>query len=99
MRIDGDVVRPGSPQAAKAPRLGLALIPEDRKTEGLMLPMSVADNLTAATLPRWCRGPFLDPARERGAVREMVGRMRIKAVTELPVGTLSGGNQQKVAIG
>ncbi len=99
VRIDGDPVRPGSPQAAKAPRLGLALIPEDRKTEGLMLPMSVADNLTAATLPRWCRGPFLDPAREGRAVREMVERMRIKAVIELPVGTLSGGNQQKVAIG
>ncbi len=99
VRIDGAVVRPGSPQAAKASPIGLALIPEDRKTEGLMLPMSVADNLTAATLPRWCRGPFLDPARERRAVREMVERMRIKAVIELPVGTLSGGNQQKVAIG
>ncbi len=99
VRIDGALVHPGSPQAAKAPPLGLALIPEDRKTEGLMLPMSVADNLTAATLRRWCRGPLLDPARERGAVRGMVERMRIKAVVELPVGTLSGGNQQKVAIG
>ncbi len=99
VRIDGELVRPGSPQAAKAPRLGLALIPEDRKTEGLMLPMSVADNLTAATLRRWCRGPFLDAARERQAVHGMVERMRIKAVIELPVGTLSGGNQQKVAIG
>ncbi len=99
IRIDGKPVRPGSPAAAKAAPLHLALIPEDRKTEGLMLAMSVADNLTAATLPQVCRGPFIDGGRERSAVRDMVERMRIKAVLDLPVGTLSGGNQQKVAIG
>jgi ribose transport system ATP-binding protein len=99
IRIDGAAVHPGSPQAAKAAPLKLALIPEDRKTEGLMLPMSVAENLTAATLANWCRGPLLDRGRERAAVREIIERMRIKAVVDLPVGTLSGGNQQKVAIG
>ncbi len=99
IRIDGTAVRPASPAAAKSAALGIALIPEDRKTEGLMLPMSVSDNLTAATLSRWCRGPLIDGSRERAAVAEMVERMRIKAVVELPVGTLSGGNQQKVAIG
>ena len=97
--VDGKAVRPDSPRAAMAPPLRLALIPEDRKTEGLMLPMTVAENLTAATLGTWCRGPFLDRGRERGAVSEMIRRMRIKAVVDLPVGTLSGGNQQKVAIG
>ena len=99
IRIDGKPVTAGSPLAAKAAPLGIALIPEDRKTEGLMLAMSVADNLTAATLSRWRRGPLLDRARERGAARDIIRRMQIKAVPELPVATLSGGNQQKVVIG
>ncbi len=95
----GVSVSPASPMAAKRAPLALALIPEDRKTEGLMLPMSVAENLTAATLERWCNGPFLSSARERVAVAGIVARLRIKAVIDLPVATLSGGNQQKVAIG
>ena len=99
MLVDGKVVHPGSPRAAMSDTLKLALIPEDRKTEGLMLPMTVAENLTAATLGDWCRGPFLDRAREGAAVTEIIRRMQIKAVVDLPVGTLSGGNQQKVAIG
>ncbi len=97
IRIDGRPAAIGSPRDAMA--LKLALIPEDRKTEGLMLPMTVAENLTAATLAAWCRGPFLQAGRERKAVDEMIRRMQIKAVVDLPVGTLSGGNQQKVAIG
>jgi ribose transport system ATP-binding protein len=64
-----------------------------------MLPMTVAENLTAATLSQWCDGPLLNAGRERDAVQEIVRRMQIKAVVDLPVGTLSGGNQQKVAIG
>ena len=99
IRVDDVVVRPSSPREAMAPPLRLALIPEDRKTEGLMLPMTVAENLTAATLSQWCDGPLLNAGRERDAVQEIVRRMQIKAVVDLPVGTLSGGNQQKVAIG
>ncbi|MBE7211296.1 MAG: sugar ABC transporter ATP-binding protein [Gluconacetobacter diazotrophicus] len=99
VRISGRPVRPRGPRDARHPRLGLALVPEDRKTEGLMLPMSVSDNLTIATLERWRSGPLLDGRRERAAVADIVRRLRIKAVPELPVATLSGGNQQKVAIG
>ena len=99
IRMDGVARRPSSPRHAKAAPMQLALIPEDRKTEGLMLPMTVAENLTAATLSRWRRGPFLDRRRERAAVQDIIQRMQIKAVVDLPVGTLSGGNQQKVAIG
>ncbi|MGI4975553.1 MAG: sugar ABC transporter ATP-binding protein [Janthinobacterium lividum] len=97
--VDGVAVRPSGPAAAKARTLGLALIPEDRKTEGLMLPLSVRDNLAMATLDRRRRGPLIDAAGEREAVEEMVRRMRIKAEVALPVSTLSGGNQQKVVIG
>jgi len=97
--VDGVAVRPSGPAAAKVPALGLALIPEDRKTEGLMLPLSVRDNLAMATLERRRRGPLIDAGAERRAVDGIVRRMRIKAVPALPVATLSGGNQQKVVIG
>ena len=97
--VDGVAVRPSGPAAAKRPALGLALIPEDRKTEGLMLSLSVRDNLAMATLDRRRRGPLIDAAAERSAVDRAVRRMRIKAVLDLPVATLSGGNQQKVVIG
>ena len=97
--VDGKPVQLGGPVAAKAPPLGIALIPEDRKTEGLMLPMSVRENLTIATLDQFRRGLLIDGAKERQAVDEIVRRMQIKAVLDLPVATLSGGNQQKVVIG
>src|SRR5580692_4040430 len=48
--VEGREVRPGSPAVAKSPAIGIALVPEDRKTEGLMLPMSIADNLAIASL-------------------------------------------------
>ena len=50
IRVAGAPVSPSSPHAAKAKRIGMALIPEDRKTEGLMLPMSVRENLSFAAL-------------------------------------------------
>jgi ribose transport system ATP-binding protein len=88
-----------SPVAAKAGNKRIALIPEDRKTEGLMLPMSVAENLVSASLPRVSRGLLIDQARERSAVKGAVERLRIKVgQTSDPVSTLSGGNQQKVVI-
>src|SRR5580658_6637851 len=46
--VNGVPVSPASPGFAKAPGVGIALVPEDRKTEGLMLPMSIADNLAIA---------------------------------------------------
>ena len=55
LRIDGNKVAVAGPGDAKAPQIGMALIPEDRKTEGLMLPMSVRDNLSFAALQRISR--------------------------------------------
>ena len=77
----------------------MALIPEDRKTEGLMLPMSVADNLGMAALGSLTRGFLIDRTREREAIQRMVEKLRIKVgnVGDA-VATLSGGNQQKVVI-
>jgi ribose transport system ATP-binding protein len=103
--LDGKVVVEGrevsltSPAQAKNPSVGMALIPEDRKTEGLMLPMSVAENIGMAALGSLTRGPFVDGAKEREAIERMVEKLRIKvgSVGD-PVATLSGGNQQKVVI-
>jgi len=78
----------------------MALIPEDRKTEGLMLPMSVRDNLSFAALARLSRWGIVDAAAERAAVQRMVQLLAIRTGgTHLPAGSLSGGNQQKLVIG
>lgn len=90
---------PASPAAAKSGAARLALVPEDRKTEGLMLPMSIADNLLASAYGKVSRGPFIDPALERAAVSEAIAKLQIKLGSPADaVATLSGGNQQKVVI-
>ena len=90
---------PGSPAAAKAGRARVALVPEDRKTEGLMLARPIADNLLAAAYAQVSRGPFIDETQARAAIDDGLAKLRIKiGRPEDPVATLSGGNQQKVVI-
>ncbi len=99
VRIDGQKVALGGPSDAKRSGVGMALIPEDRKTEGLMLPMSVRDNLSLASLKRFAKGGVVDRAAENHAIDEMIALLAIKTDgTAVPVGTLSGGNQQKIVI-
>ena len=77
----------------------MALIPEDRKTEGLMLPMSVRDNLSFAAMSQVSRGGIVDRRAENAAIDRMIRLLAIKTASPfLPVGSLSGGNQQKVVI-
>jgi ribose transport system ATP-binding protein len=98
--VDGAPAAIGSPSAAKAGRIGMALIPEDRKTEGLMLPMSVRDNLTFAALDRVSRAGIIDRAAEERLIEDMIKLLAIRTASpDIPVGALSGGNQQKVVIG
>ncbi|MFN0194416.1 MAG: sugar ABC transporter ATP-binding protein [Aestuariivirga sp.] len=103
--VEGTVSIDGAPMALTGPRpamrakLPVALIPEDRKVEGLMLPMSVRDNLTLASLPQLRSGLGIDARKEAGAVKKMIERLQIKAPdVAAPVATLSGGNQQKVVL-
>ena len=99
VRIDGRRTRIASPAQAKAPRNGIAMIPEDRKTEGLMLPMSVRENLTIAGLSKMMRHVVIDPRREGACVDELVARLNIRVGdVRDAVASLSGGNQQKVVI-
>ena len=98
--IDGNPTSISSPSTAKAPKIGMALIPEDRKTEGLMLPMTVRDNLSFASLERISKGGIIDRAAEQRLIDDMIKLLAIRtAGPDIPVGSLSGGNQQKVVIG
>ena len=98
--IDGKPVTITGPDAAKAPTVGMALIPEDRKTEGLMLAMSVRDNLSFASLGNLSRWGIVDVAAEREAVDSIVKLLAVRTDgTGVPAGSLSGGNQQKLVIG
>ncbi|MEQ8816056.1 MAG: sugar ABC transporter ATP-binding protein [Thalassobaculum sp.] len=97
--VDGRPITVKNPRHAKSPGIGMALIPEDRKTEGLMLPMPVLHNLSFAALGRLSRAGVVDRAAERDRVDEMIRLLAIRTKgTEAPVSTLSGGNQQKVVI-
>jgi rhamnose transport system ATP-binding protein len=95
--LHGAPVRIGSPQDAV--RAGLAYVPEDRRQHGVILQMSVASNTSLASLHRLSRAGFVDRGAERKAAQGYVSQLRIKAGTiDDEVGTLSGGNQQKVAL-
>ena len=98
--IDGRPVTITGPDVAKRKEIGMALIPEDRKTEGLMLPMSVRENLSFAALDSLSRWGIVNRVAE---AREVERIMRMLAVrsdgTGVPAGSLSGGNQQKLVIG
>ena len=79
---------------------GLALIPEDRKRDGLVQIMSIRENLTMSSLGDFTRGFHMSLKAELTKAAEYVKRMAIKiASLEHPVSSLSGGNQQKVVIG
>ena len=79
---------------------GIALVPEDRRGEGLLLAKSVRENLTLSAIRRYASGRFLDKGREAALVGDMIATLRIKAQSpEQPAGSLSGGNQQKVLLG
>lgn len=97
--VDGKPIRLKSPGAAKSRDIAMALIPEDRKTEGLMLPMTVRENLSIAALDRVSRNGLIDRAAELREIDELLKLLAIKAATiDMPVASLSGGNQQKVVI-
>ncbi|HEX3139706.1 MAG TPA: sugar ABC transporter ATP-binding protein, partial [Rhizobacter sp.] len=99
-RVDGQRVDIGGPHRAKRTDIGMALIPEDRKTEGLMLPMSVRDNLSFAALGRFSRWGVVDRRAEREAVERMSKLLAVRSDgSAMAAGALSGGNQQKLVIG
>ncbi len=87
-----------SPAAARA--LGIAYVPEDRGTQGLVRPMSVLHNFSLASLHRLTRAGFIDRAAERRLAESAVKQfdVRTSSLNEV-AGRLSGGNQQKIVLG
>jgi ribose transport system ATP-binding protein len=98
LRIGGAEVRFAAPYSATA--AGVGLVPAERKIEGLVAPFSVTENMTLAALPQ-----FVSPAgairfaAETAVAREWISRLSIKTPSpDTMVGSLSGGNQQKVVL-
>lgn len=78
---------------------GLGFLSEDRQAEGLALRMNISDNLTLSRLDFYSKHGFLDERRQKVSVESWIAQLAIKARRpEQPVWTLSGGNQQKVAL-
>ena len=97
MKIDGAVVRVKSPQDAIA--LGIGLVTEDRKGQGLILGMAVRENITLANLRELARLNFINGRAEREVARKYVEDLTIRTPSvEQTVRNLSGGNQQKVVL-
>ncbi len=88
-------VRLGIPGVANAVKAGVALVPEDRQRDGLIPEMSIRENVALGS----AGGLFLNRSREIARVRELAAELNIVAKDlQVPVTTLSGGNQQKVLI-
>lgn len=97
LRVAEDPVTVRSPRDAMA--LGIAYLPEDRRRHGVVLPMAIRDNVTLASLDRVTRRGALDARLEAELAAGFASRLRIKAPSiHTPVASLSGGNQQKVAL-
>jgi ribose transport system ATP-binding protein len=81
-------------------RAGVALVPEDRKTQGLVLPFSVESNISMASLDRLSRSGFLNRIKERELALRQIKLLNIKTPSAATrVVSLSGGNQQKCIVG
>jgi ribose transport system ATP-binding protein len=99
----GEILLRGEPAGITNPRIaiaeGIALVPEDRRLQGLVLDHSVRENLLLPLLPGLNRGPLVDDRRGDGLAAGLIERLQIKlASAKRPVRLLSGGNQQKVVI-
>ena len=95
--LDGKTLRLRSPREAVA--AGICLLTEDRKTQGLVLGQSVRENFGLPNLASFAWLGFIDQKREAEALEMHVGKLQIKlSSVDQSVGTLSGGNQQKVVL-
>ena len=97
IKLDGKTLRLRSPREAVA--AGICLLTEDRKTQGLVLGQSVRENFGLPNLASFAWLGFIDQKREAEALEVHVGKLQIKlSSVDQSVGTLSGGNQQKVVL-
>ncbi|MGY6703733.1 sugar ABC transporter ATP-binding protein [Roseinatronobacter sp.] len=98
MEVDGRRLAPSC--VGDAIDAGVAYVPEDRLSEGLFLTRSIRDNAIASAMDRYAPQLWLNTVRARSETERMFVDMKIVAPgTDVPVSTLSGGNQQRVVIG
>ena len=101
--IAGELELDGAPLAARpdrSARKGVALLPEDRKREGLALPLAVRDNATAASMWRLFRRGWFSPGAAEKVCADLIERLKIATPGSAQlVRNLSGGNQQKIVLG
>lgn len=98
VRLEGAPLRIRS--AADAVRAGIVLVPRDRRNDGLVLPMTVAENVTLATLGETSVAGLVSARRQRGSAEAQIGNLDIRPPNAAAVTRyLSGGNQQKVVLG
>lgn len=101
--VAGEIVVDGRPVVIRSPveamNLGLGLVPEDRKRQGLILEMSAQSNTTLPILERLARATFIRHADERALTASYFERLRVRAsVCDAKAAGLSGGNQQKLVL-
>ena len=97
IRLEGKPVKFGSNRDAI--RAGIAYLSEDRLSLGLNQPQSIADNLIMASLDKLLVGGLISPSKKATVVKNWIGSLGVKiGQPEDPIRTLSGGNQQRVAI-
>ncbi|MBI1809975.1 MAG: sugar ABC transporter ATP-binding protein, partial [Gemmatimonadetes bacterium] len=97
VRVRGELVRIGSPRDAM--KHGIGLVPEDRKVQGLVLPMKARENVTLPFADRVARRTWMSHAAEKALTTEWFGRLKVRASsTEVACAELSGGNQQKLVL-
>jgi rhamnose transport system ATP-binding protein len=95
--VGGTALKRSSPTAAMA--AGIGLVPEDRRQQGLVMDMSIADNISLASLPRLRRRGLLFSSVERAFANDWATRLQVKyGRMSNVVSSLSGGNQQKVVL-
>ncbi len=97
IRLDGKPVQISSP--LDGVRLGIGLLPEDRKRQGLVLPMTCMENLSLSILRKLVRWLFLNHREERSLARDYFDRLKVRTPgIDAEIAGLSGGNQQKIAL-
>jgi rhamnose transport system ATP-binding protein len=100
----GTVTLDGKPMTARSPSdavaAGLVYVPEERQRQGAIIALPIFQNITLPILDRTARSGFLDLSKELEVARTYAQRLDLRAASlSQEVGTLSGGNQQKVVIG
>lgn len=99
IRIDGREVSLTSPRDALDARIGIGLVPEDRKTEALFLKLDGRRNVSLPAIERYSRFGLVDRKREETAVARVMARLNVQMrALWTPVKAFSGGNQQKIAV-